>query len=64
MHVGIKKINLIIYVKVGELQMDRASFRKEKDCLVLDVPPLSPYTSKLVAGDMLIASLPGAAGIL
>ncbi|CAH1395453.1 unnamed protein product [Nezara viridula] len=47
--------------QVGELQMDKASFRKEKDCLVLDVPPLSPYTSKLVAGDMLIASLPGAA---
>uniref|UniRef100_A0A0A9WY08 RNA helicase n=3 Tax=Lygus hesperus TaxID=30085 RepID=A0A0A9WY08_LYGHE len=41
--------------QVGELQME-VSFRKIGDCLVLDVPALSPYTTKLVAGDMLIAS--------
>ncbi|KAF6202657.1 hypothetical protein GE061_003056 [Apolygus lucorum] len=41
--------------QVGELQME-VSFKRIGDCLVLNVPALSPYTTKLVAGDMLIAS--------
>ncbi|KAK9511523.1 hypothetical protein O3M35_000162 [Rhynocoris fuscipes] len=44
--------------QVGELQMERTTFRKCGECLILDVPALSPYTTKLVAGDMLIATIP------
>lgn len=44
--------------QVGELQMQKTTFRKCGDCLILDVPALSPYTTKLVAGDMLIATVP------
>ncbi|KAL1128994.1 hypothetical protein AAG570_013526 [Ranatra chinensis] len=44
--------------QVGELELQRAKFTKFGDCLILEVPPLSAYTTKLVAGDMLIARSP------
>ncbi|XP_014257492.1 RNA helicase Mov10l1-like [Cimex lectularius] len=49
--------------QVGELQLEKATFKKNGDCLILVVPALSPYTTKLVAGDMLIASLPYSSNI-
>jgi len=40
--------------EIGELELESISFRVEQEKMVLDVPPLSPYVSRLLEGDTII----------